>query len=166
MHFNFYHPITLTSLTPSSRQQCHSFRQPLMTSDPVVRIDGHACPRRKQERPAVVATVGDTVGKGDRREQASEVEIGRSGVGSTEAALQPAGGVTGEPQCLRICVVAASAEQSIEPKSEIDRSASPSEQVAVGERGGEAVGVWRLAGARRVSRRRLAPPETAPQRLT
>ena len=108
-----------------------------MTSDPVVRVDGHARPRRKQERPAVVATAGDTVGKGDRREQAGEVEIGRSGVGSSEAALPPAGGVTGEPQCLRISVVAASAEQSIEPKSEIDRSATPSEQVAIGEGGGE-----------------------------
>ena len=49
----------------------------------------------------------------------------------------PAGGVTGEPQCLRIGVVATSAEQSIEPKSEIDRSATPSEQVAIGEGGGE-----------------------------
>ena len=81
-----------------------------MTSDPIVRIDGHACPRRKQERPAVVSTASDTVGKGDRCEQAGEVEIGRSGVGSTEAAFPPAGGVTGEPQSLRICVVAASAE--------------------------------------------------------
>ena len=111
-----------------------------MTSDPVVRIDGHACPRRKQERPAVVSTASDTVGKGDRCEQAGEVEIGRSGVGSTEAAFPPAGGVTGEPQCLRICVVAASAEQGIEPKSEIDRSASPSEQIAIGERRSEKTG--------------------------
>ena len=108
-----------------------------MTSDPVVRIDGHTCPRRKQERPAIVTTAGDTVGKGDRREQAGEVEIGRSGVGSAEATLPSAGGVTGESQRLRICVVAASAEQCIESKSEIDRSASSAEQIAIGERRSE-----------------------------
>ena len=109
--------------------------QPLMTSDPVVRIDGHL-PPTQQERPAIVTTAGDTVGKGDRREQAGEVEIGRSGVKRRGDA--PIGGrVTGESQRLRICVVAASAEQCIESKSEIDRSASSAEQIAIGERRSE-----------------------------